>query len=210
MSNMKRVFSILLGIWMCMCLIVPVNAVEMDSEDDYQNNIENELDKVNLVYNDPNSTMCDIIRVTNPEAYATMTEEQKADFDAIRYQDVKKNADVQPVGIQFWSYNILPAISNPQTGTLKYGCAFFSYITPGTLSADCSFIGLTCSVIDTNDGNKRIAFESESDYNTDEVDLESTTKITAGHRYENECEAYGYDPTGEPFVIYKSIAMTAY
>lgn len=45
---------------------------------------------------------------------------------------------------------------------------------------------------------------------TYQVDLESTTKITAGHRYENECEAYGYDPTGEPFVIYKSIAMTAY
>lgn len=205
MYNMKKkLISALTAILLCMNLILPASAANVTG------GTQSKLDEVNQVYNDPDSTMCDIIRVTNPEAYAAMTVAQRADFANIRYQDVKSQRGIQPASNQYWFYNIIPAISNPKNGTLKYGCSFFSLITPGTYSADCSFIGLTCAVVDTSNGNKRIAFESESDYDTDEVDLTSTVSITSGHTYENECEAYGYDPMGVPFVIYDSISMTAY
>ena len=80
--KIKRVLALATAIIMSMMLTIPAYAAEE----------ENIFDKIDEVYNDPDATVCDVICVTNPELYAAMTEEQRADFAAINYQEAKANA----------------------------------------------------------------------------------------------------------------------
>lgn len=201
--KLKRFLCMLL----CIVFVIPyvnVSARAMSAK-------EHILEEVNKVYNDPDATMTDIIRVTNPEAYAVMTDEQRSDFEKFRYQDIKNGTVAEPAIIQIWGYDMYADAYCPQKGTIKFGCVFFCEITPGPLSSDCPFVGLTCAVIDKDNGNRRIAFESESDHDTSYLSLEGTVSegVVAGHHYDNECEVYGYTPLGDPFVYYRTKSLTA-
>lgn len=203
----------LLSVLLCVLFMIPCVSISANAISD----TERVLEDVNRVFSDPNATMTDIIRVTNPDAYARMTEEQRADFEAFRYQDVKQGVyddttAAAAVTVQLWDSNIYTDAYCPKIGTIKYGCVFFSIMVPSVpVGPECSFVGLTGTVIDTDNGNKRIAFESESGRDTDYLTLESEVSegVIGGHHYDIEFEAYGYNPKGEPFVIYKTKSITA-
>ena len=69
-------------------------------------------------------------------------------------------------------------------------------------SSDCSFIGLTCTIRDLVTGD-RFAFKSGHETDSPYARISgSQSGSVFGHEYENEAEAYGYDPAGIPFVYY--------
>lgn len=193
--KIKKLLTLATAIIMSMVLAIPA----------YATGEEDIFDKIDEVYNDPDATVCDVIRVTNPELYAAMTEEQRADFAAINYQESKANAGMTPQYI-IWGHALVPRLNCNTKGKIKYYVNFASSSLGGT--SDCSLIGLTCTITDLTD-DERIKFDSTSAYNTDECSLDGTISgAISGHIYENSCEAYGYDPNGLPFVFYESCTAT--
>ena len=169
----------------------------------------NSLSEVQRVYDDPNATVCDVIRVTNPDLYASMSEKQRADFDAINYQDAKAVATENRAAPRYvnWTYLLVPRLDCGTKGKIKYYVDFISEATGGP--SECSLIGLTCNIYDLTE-DERVGFDSESDTNTATCSLSgSLSGAISGHTYENECEAYGYDPLGIPFVFFESCTARA-
>jgi len=192
----KRLFTGLLAAMMVASMMATtVFAVEQGTEENLKS-----LEEVNRIYEDPNSSVLDIIRATNPNAYNSMTAEQRADFANINYQQSKKISMVRPRDV-VWLYNYTASIDSPRSETIKYGSEFNSYIL-GFESPNCSFVGITCSLYDLTT-DKRVAFSSEYGKDTNSVSLSETkSDFISGRRYQLLCEVYGYDPRGNAFVDY--------
>lgn len=193
---MKKILTLTTAIIMCMICTIPVFATAEEVN----------FDEIDRVRNDPNASVCDVIRVTNPELYRNMTEEQRSDFAAINYQESKANASIAPQYLK-WGYALVPRLDCGTKGKIKYYVDFASQSILGT--SDCSLIGLTCTISDLTD-DERVGFDSTIAYDTDTCSLDGTISgAVSGHIYENSCEAYGYDPDNVPFVFYESCTATA-
>ena len=221
----KRILGLILAVIACLTLCIPAIAAEIESDDygtipmvDVDSSTENNsmdelndagesypnIEQLNEIYNDSDSTMLDFICVTNPELFSELTEEGRIAFASMNYQDVLD-------GMYSPSYARLGAWGGSCAVGLRFGGApilyysmFFLSVTEGDwpYGRKCKLLVGTSQVIDC-ETNEVIAYQVETDTDADFLSIseDSVTDIKSNCDYKNDVLVYGNDPSGEFFAF---------
>lgn len=170
------------------------------------------LEKLDAVRNDPDSTMLDFIRATNPDFLSTLTEADCTQLAGMYYQDALNGA-YAPNGARMGAwYGTSGAGLRFGRAPILYYSAFFISQSTGDwpYGNKCKLVTVTSTIIDM-ETNKTLAYQEEVDQDTDYIYIseDSVTGIQSNRKYKNYVLAFGTDPEGVWFSIPNSDQKTS-
>lgn len=170
------------------------------------------LERLDAVRSDPNATMLDFIRATNPDFLSTLTEEDCTELAGMYYQDALNGA-YAPSGARMgtWSGTSGAGLRFGRAPIIYYSAFFISQSTGDwPYGNKCKLVTVTSTIIDM-ETNKTLAYQEEADTDTDYVYIseDSVTGIQSNRRYKNSVVAFGNDPEGLWFMIPNSDQKTS-